>query len=66
MSVGTLAAMGNDEVTPADLARELGVPAKKIRDVLRAEYGVLAERDETRWELTAEQVSHVRRAVGHG
>lgn len=58
--------MANDVVTPADLARELGAPAKKVRDILRAEYGVLAERDETRWELTDEQVSHVRCATGNG
>lgn len=59
--------MANDDVvTPADLERELGVPAKQIRDLLRAEYGRLAEQGETRWELTDDQVSHVRRALGRG
>ncbi|WP_157446653.1 hypothetical protein [Cellulosimicrobium sp. TH-20] len=56
----------SDPVTPADLERELGVSARKIRDVLRAEYGLLAERGDTRWELTAEQADSVRRALGRG
>jgi len=59
--------MANDDVvTPADLERELGVPAKQIRVLLRAEYGRLAEQGETRWELTDEQVAQVRRALGRG
>ena len=58
--------MTADVVTPADLARDLGVPAKQIRDVLRARDGLLAERGETRWELTPEQVEHVRAAFDRG
>ncbi|MCM3662098.1 hypothetical protein M3148_14025 [Georgenia satyanarayanai] len=43
---------------------ELDVPAKRIRDVLRAGYGLLAERGENRWRLSDDQVAHVRRAFG--
>ncbi|MDO8148827.1 MULTISPECIES: hypothetical protein [Isoptericola] len=58
--------MDSEPMTPADLERELGVPAQQIRNVLRAEYGLLAERGEIRWELTPEQVAHVRRAFQRG
>lgn len=52
--------MNLDEVTPADLARELGVEPKNVRDFLRREYGRLKERGETRWHLTPEQADAVR------
>lgn len=65
-TVGTLTAMANDLVTPSDLECELDVPAKRIRVILRAEYGLLAERGDTRWELNEEQVAHVRHALGRG
>ena len=47
------------DLTPAQLALDLGVTAKRVRDVLRARYGVLPP-TETRWRLTDEQVAHVR------
>ncbi|WP_194165140.1 hypothetical protein [Pseudactinotalea sp. HY160] len=49
----------DEVITPADLARELGVLAKRIRVVLREAYGKLPP-GVTRWKLTPEQVSHVR------
>ncbi|QGH70581.1 hypothetical protein [Pseudactinotalea sp. HY158] len=49
----------DEETTPAGLARELGVPAKRIRAVLRTAYGKLPP-GVTRWKLTPEQVSHIR------
>jgi len=48
-----------DPITPNDLARELGVSAKKIRDYLRSKYGNLPS-FETRWHLTESQASDVR------
>ncbi len=51
--------MEPDAVTPADLARELGVTPKAVRDVLRANYGTLTP-PETRWHLTDDQVQVVR------
>jgi len=48
-----------DLITPNDLARELGVSAKKIRDYLRSKYGTLPPL-ETRWHLTESQASAVR------
>lgn len=56
--------MSEDVVTPADLARTLGVSPKKIRHVLRAKYGRLTEHGATRWHLTAEQIDYVRRVLG--
>ncbi len=49
----------NDLITPNDLARELGVSAKTIRDYLRSKYGTLPS-FETRWHLTESQASDVR------
>lgn len=46
-------------VTPADLARELGVTSKSVRDVLRAHYGTLTP-PATRWRVTDEQARAVR------
>jgi hypothetical protein len=48
-----------DLITPNDLARELGVSAKKIREYLRSKYGKLSS-FETRWHLTESQASDVR------
>jgi hypothetical protein len=50
-----------DDVTPADLARELGIDAKRIRVFLRATYGKLNRSVETRWKLTPDQAGTVRR-----
>ncbi|HBS76227.1 MAG TPA: hypothetical protein DEB55_17875 [Microbacterium sp.] len=46
-------------LTPAELARELSVPAKRIRSYLRSEYGRL-KFPETRWHLDAAQANDVR------
>ncbi|GAA4688803.1 hypothetical protein [Promicromonospora umidemergens] len=58
--------MSDDVVTPADLARKLGLSPKTVRAWLRAEYNTLDSRgSEARWHLTDEQVAHVqRRAAG--
>lgn len=53
------------DLTPAQLALELGTTAKRVRAVLRREYGVLPD-DTTRWSLAPEQEAHVRRALGGG
>lgn len=47
------------DLTPAQLALELGVTAKRIRTILRARYGTLPSH-ETRRQLTDEQAAHVR------
>jgi hypothetical protein len=52
-------------VTPAELARELRVTAKRVRSILRAEYGTLPAA-ESRWHLTDAQVAHVRAVVARG
>jgi hypothetical protein len=49
----------NDDLTPADLARELGIDPKRIRQFLRAEWGKLPPYT-TRWSLTEEQARRVR------
>jgi hypothetical protein len=49
-----------DSVTPRDLSHELGVSQKDIRDYLREQYGLLADRDETRWQLDVNQAESVR------
>jgi hypothetical protein len=51
----------SDDVTPADLAKELGIDAKRIRVFLRATYGKLNRSVETRWRLTPDRVGAVRR-----
>jgi hypothetical protein len=55
--------METDEMTPADLARELDVSARRVRLVLRDRYGLLSARGETRWLLNEEEQDVVRRAV---
>lgn len=45
--------------TPKELARELSVPAKRIRVYLRSKYGRL-KFPETRWHLDAAQANDVR------
>lgn len=58
--------MSNDAVvTPADLARELGVTPQQVRIILRAEYGTLPA-GESRWQLTDVQIAHVRAVVARG
>jgi predicted site-specific integrase-resolvase len=52
--------MSDDVVTPADLARDLGLSDKTVRDWLRRRYGTLASRNESRWHLTEDQVESVR------
>ena len=53
--------MSDDVVTPADLARDLGLSSKAVRAWLRDEYGTLISRGESRWRLTSDQVVFVRR-----
>lgn len=50
-----------DDETPEDLARELGVPGKTIRDWLRAEYPRTPSEAHQRWHLTPDQAAAVRR-----
>jgi hypothetical protein len=50
----------DDEITPKDLARQLGVDAKAIRRFLRSKYGVLRRPFVNRWHLTETQVAEVR------
>lgn len=50
----------SDQITPAGLSRELGIPQKTIRDYLRAKYGTLPE-FVSRWRLTEEQADDVKR-----
>ncbi|KQO10278.1 hypothetical protein ASF06_08865 [Agreia sp. Leaf244] len=57
--------MESDPVTPKDLAIELGVSPKSIRDFLRALYGTLGD-GATRWNLTPEQVELVRTHFDRG
>jgi hypothetical protein len=45
--------------TPAELALELGVAQKRIRDVLRSRFGLLPD-GVTRWELDDDQAQFVR------
>jgi hypothetical protein len=49
-----------DFVTPRDLSHELGVSQKDIRDYLRQQYGLLADRGGTRWQLDVDQADSVR------
>lgn len=49
-------------LTPADLSLELGVPQKRIRDVLRESFGTLGV-GTTRWEVSDEQADVVRRRL---
>lgn len=44
--------------TPGDVADQLGVSPKRVREVLRAHFAILPP-DESRWDLTDEQVSLV-------
>jgi len=58
--------VSNDAVTPADLARDLGLSPKTVRNWLRRKYGTLSSRNESRWLLTDVQVTFVRHlAAGH-
>ncbi len=51
-----------DQVTPADLARDLGIDPRTVRRILRAEFGKLVP-PTTRWILTDEQIQHVRQTL---
>lgn len=55
----------SEPITPRELALELGVPAKTIRDFLRGEYGLLTPRGLKRWELTGDQAATVRAHFAH-
>lgn len=58
-----------DPATLADLALELGVTSRDVREVLDARYGPIAGQGSaaTLGRLTAEQVQHVLTALaGHG
>ncbi len=55
----------SEPTTPRELAQELGVSAKSIRDYLRNEYGLLAPRGLKRWELTGDQAATVRAHFAH-
>lgn len=57
--------IGDARQTPADLARELDVPQKRIRDYLRETYGLL-DAETTRWRLTEDQAAGVRERFGAG
>ena len=48
-------------VTPEEIATELGVGAKRVRDYLRSTYGLLADQDDTRWHLDSDRAAGVRR-----
>ena len=50
-------------VTPTELARELGVSPKRVRDILRQHFGTL-QAPETRWHLDDAKVHAVRRHLG--
>lgn len=53
------------DLTPAHLSLELNVPQKRIRDVLRDEFGVLPE-GTSRWALDDERAESVRRHFASG
>ncbi|GAA1210849.1 hypothetical protein [Rhodoglobus aureus] len=48
-----------DPLTPKDLASELNVSAKQVREYLRSKYGTLPP-FETRWQLSDAQASEIR------
>jgi len=50
----------SDQITPAALSRELGIPQKTIRDYLRAKHGSLPA-FVSRWHLTKEQADDVKK-----
>ncbi|MEO8527678.1 MAG: hypothetical protein ABI435_01220 [Pseudolysinimonas sp.] len=56
--------MTDDELTPADLERELGVDQKRIRRFLRKEYGKLNRSVNPHWHLTHVQADEVRQRFG--
>ncbi|MFB9309793.1 hypothetical protein BJY17_000750 [Agromyces hippuratus] len=47
-------------MTPNELAAGLGISGQTLRAFLRREYGNLASRFDTRWDLTPEQVERAR------
>jgi hypothetical protein len=47
------------QITPGDLAGELGVRPKQVRDYLRSKYGTLPA-FVSRWNLTRAQTDDVR------
>ena len=54
----------DDDLTPADLARELGVSQRAVRAFLRGRYGTLIS-PATRWKLTGEQAADIRAHFRH-
>lgn len=55
----------DDQLTPNDLARELGTTGQAVREVLRMKYGKL-QPPETRWRLDESQVQYVRAVLAAG
>lgn len=55
----TEAEESSSQVRPGDLAKELGVDAKRIRAFLRQEFPRAAEAKNTSWSLSDEQVTAV-------
>ena len=47
-------------VTPEEIAAELGLSGKTVRDYLRSEHGLLADQDATRWRLDSVRAADVR------
>lgn len=49
----------DDDLTPAELARELGVSQLAVRNALRNQYGKLVP-PVSRWKLTDNQAAEIR------
>lgn len=56
--------MSCDETRPEDLARELGISGKELRDWLRERFPRSAPEHGTNWYLTHMQVAMARRRWG--
>ena len=56
----------SESMTPSDLARELGVSPKTVREYLRSAHGLLAENYETRWLLDSVRAADVRNHFSTG
>lgn len=52
-------------MTPNELAAELGISPKALRDHLRSEYGRLSDRSQTRWHLSPTQIELARARFQH-
>lgn len=62
-STETIEPAPDDAITPATLARELGVDAKQVRAVLREHYGLLDDSNEARWVLSEAQADEIRKRI---